>query len=118
MERMPDNIDMKMAAGMPSAVRPLEGEVSEGQIIPRFTDLDVNVHVNNTKYLDWCCNALGLEIMRDHCIMSFDVNYDMEIRPGCEVRTELTMKDRAFAFVGFVGDKKTFSVGGKLAPRS
>lgn len=115
--KMPDNAELKMAAGMPATVRPLDGEVKPGVVIPQYTDLDVNEHVNNAKYLDWCCNALGIEVLREKCIMSFDVNYDMEIRPGCEVRTELTMKDDEFAFCGFVEDKKSFSVGGKLVSR-
>ena len=112
-----DDSDMQMAAGMPASVRPLEGEVREGEIVPRFTDLDVNMHVNNTKYMDWCCNALDLDIMKDHCIMSFDVNYDAEILPGCRVHTELTMKEDAFAFLGFVEGRRSFGISGKLMHR-
>lgn len=115
--KLPDNSDLRMAVGMPASVRALGGEAETTVIVPQFTDLDQNEHVNNTKYLDWCCNALGLEVMGEKCLMRFDVNYDMEIRPGDEVRAELTRQDDAFAFCGFGGDKRHFGVSGKLAPR-
>ena len=57
--KMPDNRDLTMAAGMPATVRTVEGEAQKAHMLPRFTDLDVNGHVNNTKYLEWCCNALA-----------------------------------------------------------
>jgi medium-chain acyl-[acyl-carrier-protein] hydrolase len=114
---LPDNSDWDMAADMPATVRPCEGEAAVSPLTPLFTDMDVNVHVNNAKYLDWCCNALGIEVMREKCITSFDVNYDAEVRPGCELRTELTRAGERFAFCGFEGKKRHFAVGGILAER-
>lgn len=113
--KMPYNGDMKMATGMPVTVRIPEMAHRSDCFPVQYTDLDENEHVNNTKYLDWCCNALGLEILRDRCVMSFDVNYDMEICLGSQVRTEIFLKENDFVFTGFVGDKKSFSVGGRLA---
>ena len=102
---------------MPATVKALSGDIKAAEIVPQFTDLDINCHVNNTKYLDWCCNALGMDIMKDNCIMTFDVNYDAEILPGVELRTELTVEGDRFAFMGFAGDKRHFSIGGRLAKR-
>ena len=115
--KIPDNRELKPAAGMPATVKPCAGEAKVSVIAPQFTDLDTNGHVNNTKYLDWCCNALGMDVMKEYCIMSFDINYDAEILPGTELRTELTMDGDRFAFSGFSGDKRHFSISGKLAPR-
>ena len=84
---------------------------------PVYTDLDVNGHVNNTRYMDWCCNALGIDTMKDSCLARFDVNYDVEVRPGQEVRTELRRLGEEFSFSGFEGDTRHFDVGGTLAPR-
>jgi len=114
---LPDNRDLKPAAGMPATVRPLAGETVTGEIIPQFTDMDVNVHVNNTKYLDWCCNALGVSVMQSHCLMRFDVNYEAEIRPGTSIETGLTRQDNRFSFCGKAGDRHHFSIGGELCPR-
>lgn len=115
--RLPRNDEMPMAAGMPAAARPLEENAVSGVITPRFTDMDVNGHVNNAKYLDWCCDALGMDAMCQSCIMSFDVNYDAEIRPGAEIRYSLARSEDRFTFCGFNGAKRHFAVSGRLAPR-
>lgn len=116
-EKLPDNRDLPSAAGMPASVRPLQAEAHHGQITPQFTELDVNGHVNNTKYLDWCCNALGIETMRNHALMRFDVNYDAEVLPGCEIHTELTRQEARFSFAGFHEGKRHFAISGELFPR-
>lgn len=115
--RIPENADMKPAAGMPGAVRTLEGEIKRSVIAPQFTDLDSNAHVNNCRYLDWCVNALGMEIMREKCVTGFEANYDAELRLGDELRTELTMQGDVFAFCGFSGEKRRFGISGRLGSR-
>lgn len=114
---MPDNTGMAMLPGMPATVKPLSGEPVTGEVIPRYSELDMNRHVNNTKYLDWCVNALGVDVMAENCITAFDVNYDAEILPGSVIRTELTRDGEKFSFCGFDGAKRHFSVGGTLAAR-
>lgn len=115
--KIPENADMKPATGMPGAVRPLEGEIKRSAIVPQFTDLDSNAHVNNARYLDWCLNALGMEIMREKCVTGFEANYDAELRLGDELRAELTVQGDSFAFCGLSGDRRRFSVGGRLGKR-
>ena len=115
--RMPDNHELKPAAGMPATVRLMEGESLSRTIEPQFADFDLNQHVNNTRYLDWCLNALGTDRLRNQCVKSFDVNYDAEILPGSAVRTELALAADRFAFVGFEGEKQHFAIGGQLQER-
>lgn len=114
---IPPNTKLRVAAGMPVSVRALPGEVQQGRVLAQYTDLDTNRHVNNTKYMDWCCNALGLDVMRDFCVTAFDVNYDAEIRPGSELRTELTREGNRFVFCGFEGEKRHFAISGMLTER-
>lgn len=118
LQRVPGARDMKYATSMPATVRPIEAAAVSGSITPSYTDMDVNRHVNNTKYMDWCCNALGIEIMDKYNILSFDVNYDAEIRPGCSVETELRVSDEKFTFIGSSDGKRRFSIAGILAPRT
>jgi len=116
--RMPDNSDLAPSAGMPATVKPVNGEPVVGKVISQFTDLDTNGHVNNTRYMDWCMNALGLDALRERCLTTFDVNFDSEILPGSEIRTELTLDGDRFSFIGFdEAGKKHFSIGGTLSPR-
>jgi len=117
LSRMPDNRDLSPAAGMPAAVRALDAEVRRGTVAAQFSDLDMNLHVNNTRYMDWYANALGLGILKDRAVTAFDISYDMEILPGCKISTELTVKDGRFAFLGFSEDgKRRFGVSGMLTP--
>ena len=115
---MPDNSDLLAPLGLPATVTEVSGTLETGLHVPQYTDLDVNQHVNNTRYLDWCCNALGVDAMKESCLRRFAVNYDLEVLPGQEIRTELRRLGDDFSFCGFEGDRRHFDVGGVLAPRS
>ena len=45
---------------------------------PRFSDLDTNGHVNNTRYMDWVCDLLPGDFHRDHPIREFTLCYHSE----------------------------------------
>lgn len=111
---MPDNRDLTAPMGMPATVEEVSGEEAVSLHLPAYTDLDVNGHVNNTKYLDWCCNALGIDTMRAHAMTRFAVNFNQEILPGQEIRTVLHRSGDCFSFSGFEGDVRHFDVGGTL----
>ena len=57
----------------------------------RFTDLDINGHMNNCRYLDWAADLLPSEFHKDHTIRDFTLGYLAEAREGDEltVRHEL-----------------------------
>lgn len=114
---MPDNSDLLAPLGLPATVTEVSGTLETGTHVPVYTDLDINGHVNNTKYMDWCCNALGISTMKENCLSRFDVNYNMEILPGQEIRSELRRLGNDFSFSGFEGDARHFDVGGVLSPR-
>ena len=116
-ERLPDNGDLTAPIALPATVRPLDGEVRRAALEPQFVDFDLNGHVNNTRYLDWCCNALGPDILREREILRLDVNYDAEVLPGMRLETELTRRDDRFAFCGSVDGKRRFAIGGELRAR-
>ena len=50
----------------------------------RFSELDTNDHMNNTKYLDWMEDLLPREFHRDHRLESLQVNFLHELRQGDE----------------------------------
>lgn len=115
---MPDNSDLLAPLGLPATVAEVSGTLETSSITPVYTDLDMNGHVNNVKYMDWCCNALGVEVMRNKCIRKFDLNYNLEVRPGQTLRTELRTLGEHFSFSGFDGDQRHFDVGGVLEDRT
>ena len=74
-----------------------------GSIVPRceancvqrsvgFTDLDRNLHVNNTRYMDWVDDLLPSAFHAAHPVREFTVCYLSEAREGqnVELRWELS----------------------------
>lgn len=53
---------------------------SGAMVKPSFSDIDVNGHVNNTKYANYILDAL--ELGPDEAIKSFQIDYRHEIRLG------------------------------------
>ena len=115
---MPDNSDLPAPLGLPAPVTEVSGLLTQETRLPVYTDLDANRHVNNAKYMDWCCNALGIDTMDQMELAHFAVNYDSEVLPGEELRTELRRLGNEFSFSGFHGEKRCFDVGGELRPRT
>lgn len=58
----------------------------------RYTDLDVNGHMNNCRYLDWAVDTLPGSFHGAHQVSEFTVNYLSEAREGenLELHYQLT----------------------------
>lgn len=114
--RLPKNDDMP--AGIPlGAVRPLAGEAVEETLCPPYSDFDLNGHVNNTRYLDWTCSALGHAAMAERRVRRFSICYEREVRPDETIRTELVRQGDLFSFCGFAEAHRCFCVNGELMER-
>lgn len=48
----------------------------------RYSDLDVNGHMNNTRYADVMIDALSVEELKGRYIASLQLNYSMECKAG------------------------------------
>ena len=44
--------------------------------------MDLLGHVNNSRYIEWLCDAFPLEVFRERRIEWLQVNYEREVRPG------------------------------------
>ena len=65
----------------------------------RFSDLDVNNHVNNTRYIDWLMDAIpDKEQNFDNCRLL--VNYNSEIRLGKSVSFSYSNLERIWIIEG------------------
>ena len=60
------------------------GEVREAERrTMRYSDTDLNGHVNNTRYADFACDALGMEALpEDRYLAELQIGYLAECRPG------------------------------------
>lgn len=60
-----------------------------------YSELDLNGHMNNAHYVRWIVDMLPLECFKTHEIRSLEVNYNVSIMYGTEVKLELIQEDEA-----------------------
>lgn len=70
-------------------IPPLSRVEQQTEIIAQYSDLDVNHHVNNVKYVEWILNLFSLKFQRNHAIREFEINYQHEVSYHETVRMEL-----------------------------
>jgi medium-chain acyl-[acyl-carrier-protein] hydrolase len=51
----------------------------------RYSDIDMNQHVNNSKYYDWAVDPLGFDFLTQHQPTKIYIKYNHEVRPGEEI---------------------------------
>ena len=88
------DFDKKLIRG--PKYEPLEEPVSKDYHV-RFYDLDMNGHVNNSKYLDWIFEVMGADFLTQYIPKKINLKYVKEVRPGGVItsaveRTELVSK--------------------------
>lgn len=48
----------------------------------QYSDIDVNGHMNNTRYIDWVCDALPYDALLGKGLAAWQINYISEAKPG------------------------------------
>ena len=82
-----------------------------------YSDFDVNGHVNNTKYIAWLCDALGLEAFDGAYIGDLVAGYEKEIRGHAPLKLTLAREGDSFSFqIASEAGEKHFVAGGMLRP--
>ena len=116
---IPDNKDLSVPMNLPATVGNLQGEEFVSTYQPVYTDLDVNGHVNNTRYADWLCNALGIDMMKEYEPERIILNYNHEILPEHKVTLRRILHGDEFRRSGKLDeDVSAFEIGGQLRKRT
>ena len=58
----------------------------------RFYDLDMNGHVNNSKYLDWIFEVMGADFLTKYIPKKINLKYVKEVRPGGMIASAYELK--------------------------
>ena len=74
----------------PQSLHPAEPEQSLQRAV-RFTDLDINGHMNNCRYLDWAADLLPSDFHQGHSIREFTLCYLSEAREGDDLQLGYTL---------------------------
>ncbi len=112
---MPDTSDMTPPMGCPSSVKLVDGPEETSLYAPRYTDLDLNGHVNNTRCAGWLCDLLGESVLKDRPPQTLTVNYNREIRGSEPLTFSLRKTESSFSLRCLRGDVPHVDVGGTLA---
>lgn len=62
----------------------------------KYSDLDINMHVNNAKYIQWVVDSYPLEYIKTHEAREVEVNYLAEVTPGDEYNITAEEKEEVF----------------------
>jgi acyl-ACP thioesterase len=73
------NSEILVEKALPRNAMKLEPAITNGLSKPpfnvRISDLDVNLHTNNTKYLKWVTDSYDLDFILDNIPLSAEINY-------------------------------------------
>ena len=114
---LPDNSDLTPPMDFPGNIAPVEGEEIRTLYTPVNTDIDVNRHMNNTRYGDVLCNALSLETLEKKEFSHVLIHYLKEVLPGGELQISLRQEGERLRMLGSRGEEKCFDIGAELRER-
>ncbi len=113
---IPENRDLTVPMKLPATVGNLQGVEFVSDYMPVYTDLDVNGHVTNTRYADWLCNSLGIDLMTEYEPETVIFNYNHEILPSQKVTLHRILREQQYRLAGYVDQSIAFEIGGILRP--
>ncbi len=65
----------RVFATEPGKIEPLSNGIPHHSLKVGYSDVDVNQHVNNVKYIEWFLDAFDLEFHVTHHLCELDINY-------------------------------------------
>ena len=113
---MPE-FDILAPLPFPGNLRALDGAVMRHDYLPVYTDLDMNQHVNNTRYVDWFMNQFPVEKHRRQMLGDLLVHYNAEVIPEEKLTMEVCAAQNASVLRGLNGDTVCFAVEGTWRDR-
>ena len=87
-----DGITLGCEAPTPASLTPKEmTEFSSRQV--RYTDIDRNGHMNNTRYMEWFWDLLDSDFHRTHPLKAFTACYLSEAKEGQPIQLDWQLFD-------------------------
>lgn len=98
-------------------VRSLDAPTALSALTPGYHDIDMNGHVNNTRYVDWFCDQFPCDRHRGRMLVDLLVNYHFELHPDEPVTLSLQDMGDLSVMCGLRGDECCFKVEGRWRER-
>jgi len=77
--------------------------------------VDINGHMNNSKYIDETEDLLGAEYLKDHELRSLEIEYKSEIKLGQTVTLKYTQSGDNLTLIGFSEGNPCFELTAEFA---
>ncbi len=90
----------------PGRMSALQGRERLHLLRPSYDDIDINGHVNNTRYADWLCNLYPPQHFQTHGIAELALHFSKEVLPEQTVTLCHTACAERFGLQGFGRDGK------------
>ncbi len=87
-DMMPLQTEKHAIVNSTEKIPPVEEVKEHQEKVPVYSDLDVNQHVNNVKYVEWILDLFSLEFQKCHQINEFEINYRHEVEYNELVKLE------------------------------
>jgi acyl-ACP thioesterase len=78
----------------------------------RYSDTDMNVHMNNAKYADWICDLFPAEKLGSQRLSELDITYSAEAAMDQEIELKTAAVENRFYVLGESSEKQVFSASG------
>ena len=78
----------------------------------RYSDTDMNIHMNNAKYADWICDLFPADFLSKHRMREMDITYSAEAVPDQVIELKFAQENERFFVLGETEEKPVFSASG------
>ena len=78
--------EMKIHVDLP------EAEYDKKLFHVRYSDLDINGHVNNIKYIEWCLDTVPSDFQKSHTVKNLSIEFMQETYADDEVKVRTAFK--------------------------
>ena len=106
---IPINEGFEPYCRLPEAIDEVEYQFIETRKV-KYSDIDTNKHMNNTRYIDWACDLIGLEFFEEHYFTSLDIYFKKEIAPNQNVDLYMLQQDQFIYIKGVVDEEECFTI--------
>ncbi|XP_068665037.1 palmitoyl-acyl carrier protein thioesterase, chloroplastic-like [Aristolochia californica] len=94
-ELEPFYLDRKMIVDTNNKIDKLNDETAENiksGLAPRWSDMDINQHVNNVKYIGWILESVPMYVLQDYNLTHMELEYRRECRQSQLLESLTSMK--------------------------
>ena len=94
---------------LPMGLRAIESDIPAIIRKVMYSDIDLNGHMNNTRYLDWIDDMYDMHFHEVTCMRVIQINYLKELTCGEQVTLFYEYGEGKYRIDGIKGDEKVFS---------